>query len=118
MDEDGAWDSPYLIERPLENLDDEDPLDDEILGPFPQENLARKFGLNVLVQAARQPCRVRQLLSEGTAITADAMFAVSECLQLESLELLLDAGADPNGRLDAATVRRRRETKDSRRFKQ
>ena len=82
----------------------------EMLPPSPgsedlqewQDPLVAKFGDNILVQAAREPERVRQLLTEGHAVTANAMFAAIECKALNTLRLFLSSGASPNLRSDAA----------------
>lgn len=84
--------------------------------PLYKSGLVRKFGVDSLVQAAEEPEKIRALLSEGTTITPYAMYAAADHLQLETLELLLDAGASPNMRLDADTAQMRRDTKDLERF--
>ena len=77
-----------------------------------QDPLVDKFGNNTIVQAARNAESVRQLLSQGTPIAAEGMFAAAESLHLDTLELLLDAGASPNMRSDVATASGRRDAEE------
>lgn len=74
-----------------------------------QDPLVDKLGDNAIVQAVRDADSVRQLLLQGTPIVAEGMFAAAESLHLDTLELLLDAGASPNMRLDVAMASGRRD---------
>ena len=74
-----------------------------------QDPLVDKLGDNAIVQAVRDADSVRQLLLQGTPIVAEGMFAAAESLHLDTLELLLDAGASPNMGLDVAMASGRRD---------
>lgn len=86
------------------------PSDASVEEQVQQDPLVDKFGDNAIVQAARNADSVQQLLSQGTPIAAEGVFVAAESLHLDTLELLLDAGASANMRSDVATAPGRRDT--------
>ncbi|KAI9667911.1 MAG: hypothetical protein M1821_000731 [Bathelium mastoideum] len=82
--------------------DEEDPwtptTDDEWVDP-----LVARFGDEPLVRAARDAEQVRQLLSNGTAGTAEGLFAAIEALNLDAVKAILEV-TNPNTRSKKATI--------------
>ncbi|KAI9675881.1 MAG: hypothetical protein M1822_008890 [Bathelium mastoideum] len=82
--------------------DEEDPwtptTDDEWVDP-----LVARFGDEPLVRAARDAEQVRQLLSNGTSVTAEGLFAAIEALSLDAVKAILEV-TNPNIRSKKATI--------------